>query len=510
TDPTPHQDPLAAPRTALRSPGVTVEQALALVRAHPVLAHTARRPGPVGLLHTPAAPVTRAEALEQIEHASVAGVLAPADVFERVRPALVSAQVMATVAREHAYRTGEAPVHDLLRPVVRATLATDPAAWAHLARTLARHPGTLPELLTEASAARATPDASAASTAPCPQPGEIRVPAGVRPCVVFLLRRLDADELTELVPFLDDATTAALLPGNVPPLANVAEAALRSGSPVLLDALARHQHVGQEYGARLRDLGDDALDLALVDNSSGVTTALRREIYAGRRAGRPRVPMHPDLRVRLLEQPEYAAEYESYALSGDPALVDHALPLCKPKRLRRIDLVDILLSVWERADAGVASDILRNHAALFPAPVRTTAEAAFAADDPTPLRELRARWNRRPRSEPALPEYRRPPTDRLSTAPLDTWFSWVVTAVVTGDLDPAEIPRLAHPARHGFGALVSVDSYHWAPSTPRPALAEITRRIGTNPEAWVVFNTLIPDFEGTLFELADLANAAAG
>jgi hypothetical protein len=498
------QDPLAAARAVLRGPDVTPERALALIRAHPLLAHTARRPGPVALLHTPGVAVTRAEALVQVEHALTAQVSAPADVFEQVRPALVSAQVLAVVAREHAYRTSEAVVHDLLRPVVRATLATTPAAWAHVARALARFPGTLPELLAQAST-----ESPPTGTVPPPEHARIRVPAGVRPSVVFLLRRLDADELTELVPFLDDATTAALLPGNVPPLANVAEAALRSGSPVLLDALARHQHVGQEYGTRLKDLGDDALDLALVD-SSGVTAALRREIYAGRRAGRTRVPMHPRLRVRLMEQPEFAGEYESYALSGDPGLVEHALPRCNPKRLRRIDLVDIVLSVWERADARVAADIVRNHAELFPDRIRTTAEAAFAAGDPAPLRELRARWNRPPRGEPAVPDYRRPPADRLRGAPLDTWFSWVVTAVTAGDLDPAEIPRLAHPARHAFGALVRADGYHWAPNTPRPALAEVTRRLGSNPEAWVVFNTLIPDFEGTLLELADLASAAAG
>ncbi|MFF7242472.1 hypothetical protein ACFZBU_01065 [Embleya sp. NPDC008237] len=483
-------------RRELRRPGVAAERALALLRAHPVLAHTARRGGPAGVLHTPDAPVTRTEALDQVGPALRAGVLAPREILVRMRPARVAAQVLAVVSREHSYVTGEVTIHELLRPGIVTTLGANPAAWAHLARTLGRFTGTLPELFAAASAHRG-------ETA-------IEVPAAVRPSVVFLLRRLNTDELTALIPHLDHAAAAALLPGNVPPLPNVAEAALRCGHPALLEALAQHQSIGRHYAGRLKDLGDDHLDGLLVDNRSGVTAELRREIYAGRRADRPRVPMHPDLRAKLIAEPPFGSEPEAYALSGDPALVDHALPQCEARKLRRIDWIDILLSLWERADPSVTGDILDRHGALFPDRIRSTARAALAADDPTPLRELRARWDRGPRAEPPIPEHRRPPIDRIRDTPLEQWHSWLTAAVTAGELDTEEVVRHARPARHAFEALVSIDAYRWAPGNPRPALARLAKRIGANPEAWVVLAGLAADFEGTLGELADLSCAAAG
>ncbi|MEU0940563.1 hypothetical protein [Embleya sp. NPDC005971] len=483
-------------RRELRRPGVTAERALALLQAYPVLAHTARRGGSASVLHSPDLPVTRTEALDQVGPALRAGVLAPREILARMRPARVAAQVLAVVSREHSYVTGETTIHDVLRPQIIATLGADPAAWAQLARRLGRFGGTLPELFAEAKAHADKPT--------------IAVPAAVRPSVVFLLRRLDADELTALIPHLDDAAAAALLPGNVPPLPNVAEAALRCAHPAMLAALAEHQTIGRHYARLLKDLGDDRLDRLLVENRSGVTAELRREIYAGRRAGRPRVPMHPDLRAQLINEPHFGGEPESYAMSGDPGVVDHALPKCGERKLRRIDWIDIVLSLWERADAKVTGDILANHGALFPDLIRSTAQAALAADDPTALRELRARWDRGPRAEPPVPEHRRPAVDRVRDTPLDQWHSWLSAAVVAGELDTEEVVRHARPARHAFEALVAIDTYHWAPGDPRPALAHLAKRIGANPEAWVVLTGLIAEFEGTLAELADLSSAAAG
>ncbi|MFI1578700.1 hypothetical protein [Embleya sp. NPDC020630] len=489
-------DVLDRARAELRRPGTSAERAVELLRAHPVLAHTARQAGSVRLLHSPDAPVTRTEALDQAGSALRAGVLAPREILLRMRPARVAAQVLAVVSREHAYVTGEMAVHDLLRPAIVETLGTSSAAWAHLARALGRCTGTLPELFAE----------SAVHT------GEaaIRVPAAVRPSVGFLLRRLNEDELTAVIPHLDDATAVALLPGNIPPLAHVAEAALRCGHPALLAALAEHQHVGRQYASRLRDLGDDGLDLLLVNNDSGVTAELRREIYTGRRPGRPVAPMHPDLRMRLMETPAYSAEYEAMARSGDPAVVDFALPRCEARKLRRIDWIDVVLNLWERADPLVTRDVLTRHRDLFPDRIRTTAETALAAEDPTPLRELRAKWDRGPRTEPPVPEYRRPPGERLRDSPLEQWHSWLVTAASDGDVDCEEIVQHARPVRFALEALVSVDTNHWSKANPRPALARLAKRIGPNPEAWVVLATLTPDFEGTLTELADVCAAAAG
>ncbi|OPC80997.1 hypothetical protein B4N89_08600 [Embleya scabrispora] len=489
-------DVLDRARAELRRPGTSAERAVELLRAHPVLAHTARQAGSVRLLHSPGAPMTRTEALDQAGSALRAGVLAPREILLRMRPARVAAQVLAVVAREHAYVTGEMAVHELLRPAIVDTLGTSSGAWAHLARALGRFAGTLPELFAE----------SAAHT------GEaaIRVPAAVRPSVGFLLRRLDEDELTSLIPHLDDATAVALLPGNVPPLTHVAEAALRCGHRALLAALAEHQHVGRQYATRLRDLGDDGLDLLLVDNDSGVTAELRREIYTGRRPGRPLAPMHPDLRTRLLEAPAYSAEYEAMARSGDPAVVDFALPRCEARKLRRIDWIDVVLNLWERADSRVAHDVFTRHRDLFPDRIRATAEAALTAEDPAPLRELRAKWDRGPRAEPPVPDHRRPPGERLRDSPLEQWHSWLVAAASDGDVDCEEIVHHARPVRFALAALASIDANHWSKAAPRPALAQLAKRIGPNPEAWVVFTTLTPDFEGTLTELADVCAAAAG
>ncbi|MGW1994467.1 hypothetical protein [Embleya sp. NPDC001921] len=483
-------------RRELRRAGVAVERVLELLRAHPLLAYTARRAGSVSVLHRPDVPVTRTEALDQVGPALRAGVLAPREILNRMRPARVAAQVLAVVSREHAYVTGESTIHELLRPEIVDTLGTSSAAWAHVARTLGRHAGTLPELFADAR----THTGEAA----------IRVPAAVRPSMAFLLRRLTADELTTLIPHLDDAAAVALLPGNVPPLPNVADAALRCAHHALLAALAEHQSIGRHYAGLLKDLGDDRLDRLLVDNRSGVTAELRREIYAGRRADRPRVPMHPELRAQLLNEPPYGGEPEAYALSGDPALVDHALPGCEARKLRRIDWIDIVLSLWERADPSVTADILGRHGELFPERIKVTAQAALATRDQTPLRELRARWDRGPRAEPPIPEHRRPPADRLRDTALDPWHSWLVAAVTSGESDAEEVVRHARPARHAFEALVAIDAYHWAPGSAGPALARLGKRIGPNPEAWVILAGLTADFEGTLTELADLCAAAAG
>ncbi|WP_406282408.1 hypothetical protein [Embleya sp. NBC_00896] len=500
-------DALDRGRAVLRSPGVGADEAIRLIRAHPVLAHTARWAGGTGVLHAPELPVTRVEALDQVGPALRAGVLTPAEILARMRPARVALQVLAVAAREHAYVTGTTAIHELLRPAIVATVGVDPAAWAYFARELPRFAGSLPELLADAVAHGADEGGRGRGATRKPL---IRVPSAVRPSVVFLLRRLDAEELIVLLPHLDAGAVVALLPGGVPPLANVAEAAFRSGHATLLEALAEHQQLGRDYAARLKDLGDDRIDRALVANRSGVTAELRREIYAGRRAGRPRSPMDPDLRIQLLNEPPYGGEHTAFTLSGDPALVHYALPRCDPKRLRRIDWIDIVLSLWERADPLVTGDILANHRDLFPERIATTAEAALAADDPTPLRELRARWDRGPRAVPPVPEHRRPAAERVRETPLEGWYSWLVGAVTSGELDASEIVLHARPARHAFAASVAVEAYHWAPSTARPAFADLAKRIGPNPEAWVILANLTADFEGTLVELADLAAAAAG
>ncbi|MGC0416826.1 hypothetical protein [Embleya sp. AB8] len=491
-----HGSVLDRGRWEIRAGGARAERVVALLRAHPLLAHTCRRPGAVGVLHSPEAPVTRTEALDQVGPALRAGVLAPREILVRMRPARVAAQVLAVISREHAYVTGESAIHELLRPRIVDTLGTTPAAWAYVARHLGRFPGTLPELF---AAAKAHTGEAA-----------IMVPATVRPSLVFLLRRLDADELTTVVPRLDDAAAAALLPGNVPPLTNVAEAALRCGHPALLAALAEHQSLGRHYARRLRDLGDHRVDRLLVDNRSGVTAELRREVYAGRRTDRPRVAMDPELRIHLLEDSPFGREYDAYALSGDPALVDYALARLDGQKLRRIDWIDILLSLWERADPKVTGDILDRHADLFPDRIRTTAQAALAAEDPSALRELRARWDRGGRAEPPVPEHRRPAADRLRDTPLDAWHAWLIAAVTSGELDAEDLVRHAHPARHAFEALASIDAYRWAPGDPRPALARLAKRIGANPEAWVILTGLTAEFDGTLAELADVSMAAAG
>ncbi|MGW1991362.1 hypothetical protein [Embleya sp. NPDC001921] len=87
--------------------------------------------------------------------------------------------------------------------------------------------------------------------------------------------------------------------------------------------------------------------------------------------------------------------------------------------------------------------------------------------------------------------------------------SQAASPLLAREIEPTEIPRLAHPARHGLYVLGSLDRYLWAPPGPRPALAEVAQRLGYKPEAWVVFNHLLADFQGTLFELADVCRAAA-
>jgi len=493
-EPVSPESPLDASRRALREPGVTAGRVVALLRAHPVLAHTGRRPGPAGVLHTPDAPVSRAEALKQAGPALRAGVLSPSDVRDRMRPAMTAVQTLATAAREHSHGTAGAVVRDTLRETLTAGVGAEPAAWAHVATALPRFTGTLPELLT-----RARTYTGPAAIAPA---------RATRPAFSFLLRQLDADALTLLVPHLDDDTARALIPGNVVPAAHIVEVAFRSGRYALLEALAEHRYLGRTHAARIKDIGDDRLDLCLVLNDGGVTSELRREIYAGRRADRARAPMGDALRVHLLGTGLHSYEFESMALSGDPAVVDYALPRTKPKALRRIDRIDIVLGLWERADAGVAADILDRHRDRFPDPIGSTAAAALAAGDPTPLHALRARWYRGPKAAPATPEHRIPPAERIRRPFVEGWH-WILGAVGDGSLDADDVARHARPAEQALRALVEVDAYRWAPTSSGPSLAELATILGPNVEAWAVFDHLVADFDGTLFELAELAAKVA-
>lgn len=90
---------------------------------------------------------------------------------------------------------------------------------------------------------------------------------------------------------------------------------------------------------------------------------------------------------------------------------------------------------------------------------------------------------------------------------------WLDGALIHGRLSPVDVLTHLRPARDTVKLLVH-DDYrlnraHWHADTPRPDLAELfAAHWGDDVEAWVVAVRLLPEFAGTLPELAATARAS--
>ncbi|GAA4995142.1 hypothetical protein GCM10023205_80250 [Yinghuangia aomiensis] len=500
----------------IREADCGADEAARLLAAHPEVGYTARvRADPAPgwrsrhadlrpLLHDPDVPrASSAEIAPAVESALALGALDPAALWTRMSPALVAVQVLAKLTREHAAQFArESDVDAMLRPLLARTLGTKPEAWAALAARLARATVPLSELLDEI--AGSPDDTAGADGAVGAAPTVITASAKVRPALLFLIRRLDIADVEAVLPHLDGDLVRDLIQGHVPIPAEVIDLAHRSGHPVLLAKAAGHQHLRDTEARRLQAYEDRALDRILALNKSGVSAAVRREILGGvSPSGGPRRPMDPELRQAVIDDPA-AAEWSTAVYSGDPALVCEALP--KAARLRRIDQLDVVLALWERGGAQAVEGVLTSVPDGLSAVIAKKAEAALAAGTRDTLTAERAKLHAR--AKPPVPRPRDqwdyPPDERIREFPLEAqdsrnqWLRFV---------DPEPLLAVANPAAAALAALPRHCADARGPEVFAALDSHAVRHLGTEPEAWAVFVQLLPEFAGTVAELAEVCAA---
>ncbi|MDI2127815.1 hypothetical protein [Yinghuangia seranimata] len=498
---------------AIRSRACRADEAVKLLGQHPVLAYTARvrtdghdggtrqsldlRP----LLHHLDDPHQASSGLaEPASGALAVGAVTPRELVDRIRPALVATQLVARLTREHAPGLpAEADADALLRPLLAATVGADPRRWAALATRLPRETGPLPALL------------AAAAAEPADDPAIVAPNARSRPALLFLLRRMDAASLGVLLPHLEDVR-ADLIPGDVPIRSALLELAHASGNRALLRAVARHQHLRDAEAHRLRAYDDLELDRILAFNRAGTTASLRREVFAGVVPGGPRREPDPVLRQKAIDDPQ-AVESSTLAYSGDPVLVCLGLPGCH-HRLRRVDQLDVVLALWERSGMDAVDQVLTSVPQAISPAVRKLVARATAAGDAEPLRTERDKLAQRAKAKPAPraasdedDAWRMTPAERIRAFPLGLG-PVRATASWTRAADPADLVRVARPAEEALRALAWRGSDGASDEVHTLLDTEVATPLGTDPEAWAVLVALLPEFEGTLPELAALCAAA--
>ncbi|UGQ08999.1 hypothetical protein LO772_18675 [Yinghuangia sp. ASG 101] len=505
-------DPATA-AAILRDAECPPDRALGLLRAHPLLAYTARVP-----TVDPALPWTakRAQKLSALPsrldepwesvtaleaEAATAlgrGAVTPQDLCGRVRPALVAVQTLARLVRSRVPGFPDRDAADaLLRPLLARTVGADPGAWARLAASLGAAATPLTALLDGIADMRGD-----APAAPGPR---IEPPGKARPALLFLIRRLPAADIRTLLPHLDARTKDDLIQGDAPIPADLLELAHDTGDRVLLGKVAAHQHLRDEQAQRVRTYDDIELDRRLVWNRAGLTAALRGEILAGiRPGGGPRRGVDEEMRRRVVESPDHL-EPKTLALCGDPMLV--CLALAKRPRLRRIDLIDVVLSLWERVGPEAAAGVVTSVPDAFPAQVRKVVDAALAAGSTAGLTASRARWDRgggKKESDEPAPEWSVEPARRLReyglTVGTDAWYR---------SLPARDIVRWGRPAVRALDALPVLCADGRARDVRAALAGQVRDVLGSEPDAWAVFVQLLPEFVGTLPELAELCAAAA-
>ncbi|WP_436774378.1 hypothetical protein [Yinghuangia sp. YIM S09857] len=494
-------------RERIRDAACTRDQALELLAAHPELTYSARvRPhyrqrSAVGtldlapLLHRPDRVWRSLDPLvEPAKELLSWGAVTADDLAAHLRPALVAAQALARLTRDHAPMLhDDDAANAVVRPLLHGTVKADPHAWARLADTLGTAEGTLPQAL------------AAAAQNPSPTP-RIAPPARVRPALLHLLRRLEADDVAVLLPHLAEEVASDLISGNVAIPPGMLELAHATGNRALLRKIASHPHLRDEQARRLQAYEDTEFDRILAWNKAGISAAVRRDVLAGRSPnGGGRRPIDPELRQRVLAEPQHI-EASTLVYCGDPALVCMALPDCR--KLRRIDLIDVVLSVWERVGPEEVAGVVTSVPDAFPKAVRALVDEALARGSAEGLVEARARFDRGKRG-PAKPRAAREPWDlpareriREHPLPREGYDEW------TRSLPPED------PVLIGRPALAALHTLRWhcrdgAGPRAREAIADgVLTVLGTDPEAWSVFAQLLPDFEGTLPELAGVCAAA--
>ncbi|MEU8437927.1 hypothetical protein AB0F18_34535, partial [Streptomyces sp. NPDC029216] len=461
---------------------------------------------------------------------------------------------------------------DRLRAWAADLLGDRADRWLGVHDALARHRGTLPELL-----------AAVPPPAPPAAPGEIRPPAprSVHATLALLLEHARPEQAAKALAVLPARTRDGLLAGGSLPGPALVTAVTEHGDPQDRAALARHTRLDPRVLARLLSVGDAAVAAAVYRNPRS-TPSLRRALVRNL----ARVPMDEGLRAELTDDSRLipGTWLTPLLTSGDPELTVRAL---RSLQTRGAVQRHALVRIWESAGPEAVEalldgpDVLRHlttpvctavrkalaeedgsgnglrglreggepyeDPARLPALLATTrgtsslsallsepyahdmaalaethAETPFmpkaceelarheAADDAQRLAFRLSVLNEPWRAGGRRAGNAEPPERRLARERLDASAAqWAEGMAAAGLLDPAELIRTARPAVHAADALARLTERNLLGDTTLDELRTLTdTHLGDRPEAWAALDAELPAHQGTLSELITRAGKA--
>ncbi|OIV37921.1 hypothetical protein BIV57_08695 [Mangrovactinospora gilvigrisea] len=512
-------------------------------------------PGPL----TPTAdPARRAAAREALRAGLAAGTAGPAlaalaraartagvlddllalGVLDRVAPARTAAALLA----------GGPAVQPApgLPELIGRHLGEEPARWHAVHAALPRWTGTLAALLTEA-APPAVEDVDAA-------------PRTVHAAYRGLLDHAPsaAAAAAGLARLTEPRTAAAVLGrGAVPAvLAAAAAAAADPVGPVVRVALAANTAASPaQLRALLGEADEPAVAAAVYRNPSATFTLRHRIAKAASAPGRQ--PLDAGLRAELLALPFPSARHTTllapFLGSGDAELTAAALPV----RSRAAVQTYALLAVWERHGTAAAQRIVARAEAAGHLRLRTlqdmtlylgrepeqiaaalrrtrarfasSAEAARRLHSPRGVREpfelrpealvkAHCEWSFDPRTAAVLARHEDATEEQravfLTTARRGRYASYMPgvesylrQGLSSGTLTARHVLERTTPARSALRALDALPKGRELVADALGALVEA--HLAGRPEAWAVAAQLLPEFTGSIAELAALAGQVA-
>ncbi|MFH7595652.1 hypothetical protein WDV06_11200 [Streptomyces racemochromogenes] len=444
-------------------------------------------------------------------------------------------------------------------------LGDRPDRWLGVHDALARHRGTLPELL-----------ADIPPPAPPAAPGEVRppVPRSVHATLVLLLEHARPEHAAAALAALPARTRDGLLAGGALPAPALVTAVTEHGDRAARAALARHARLDARVLARLAAVGDPEVAAAVYRNPR-CTPSLRRALVRDL----ARVPLDEALRAELAggTRPLPNTWLAPLLTSGDPELTVRAL---RSLRTRGAVQRHALVRVWETAGPEAVEALLDGPDVLrhLTTPVCTAVRKALAEEDGSgnglrrlsedgepyedparlpallaatrgtsslsallaepyahdiaALAEAHAKTPFMPKAceelarheaaddaqrlafrlsvlnEPWRSGGRRagnaePPGRRLARERLDgSAADWAEGMAAAGLLDPVDLVRTARPARHAVAALARLTERNLLTAAALAELRTVTAaRLTGPPEEWAALDSALGTHEGTLAEL---------
>ncbi|NUU23017.1 MAG: hypothetical protein HOV68_16135 [Streptomycetaceae bacterium] len=485
-----------------RCPG---ELADAILAQYPHLAYVVRNRHQTfaRVLRSVRRPLSDSQMVEVARLGLSQGALAVEDFVEEMRPASAALYALAGMCGERPLLRSAAGA--ALTPRLVRACGADPGAWLELLSLLPVFEGTPAQLLDAVAERRGCGDGPGEMSWPVLSSSEARPGVSAEhlsPHVAFLMAQLPDRHFAALLPQLP-ADMRELLARDVQMshVGCVAESAFASGERAMLVGLARRHGITPDLIGRLVRLDDPAVNRALVVNYA-VDHDTRHAIFTGVAHGPDggRLPLDPE----LSELGGYA-ERDTMIVSGDPLLAHRAL-MGSPA-LRVLEQVDVAVAVWERGGGASLRDV---PAEAFGKTVARLVAAAIEADRPDALYEARERHAAKVGRAAAQQSSRYAPEEAWSNPDWEALRA-ARRAVEEERMTADEAIRGIAPARHTLSALHDVAFHTYA----NPLDDVVSRYVhehldGDNrADTWAVLVQLLPEFEGTLWELLTVSSAVA-